>query len=125
MKLALSLLPDSELAAVGAAGRLARRAGLSAERSDEMTHALVEACINAREHGGGRDGPVRVEIAERDGDIHIRVSDRGCGFDRARRPSGRRGHGLAIIHALMDEVRIHSGPEGTIVSMVKHGRSES
>lgn len=125
IELALPFRPDSELAAVRAAGRLARRTGLPADRADEIAHALVEACLNAREHSGSSDGLVRVGIAELDGDIHIRVSDRGSGFDPALRPSGRRGHGLAIINALMDQVRIDSGPEGTIVSMVKQGRSES
>lgn len=60
-------------------------------------------------------------MAEAGGDVHVRVSDKGTGFDPAR--AERRG--LAIIDALMDEVRIDSGPRGTMVSMVKHGGPES
>ena len=34
-----------------AAGNLARELGMSSEKVDEMMHAVIEACINAREHG--------------------------------------------------------------------------
>lgn len=133
MELTLPFLPDSELAAVRAAGRLAGAIELSADKVDEMAHAIVEACINAREHSGSRDGLVRVDIAQSAGrggaGIRIRVRDRGDGFDPARafrRAAGGRGRGLAMIESLMDEIRIESGPLGTTVRMVKHaGRSTS
>jgi serine/threonine-protein kinase RsbW len=130
--LTLPLLPDSEVEAVRAAGRLAGEIGLSADKVDEMAHAIVEACINAREHSGSRDGLVRIDIAKCGAGgaaIRIRVSDCGGGFDPApasRRAAGRRGRGLAMIEALMDEISVESGPGGTNVLMVKYaGRSRS
>src|SRR5260370_24792304 len=58
MELTLPMVPDIEIAAARAVGNLAREMGMSSEHIDEMMHAVVEACINAREHSGCADNRI-------------------------------------------------------------------
>jgi serine/threonine-protein kinase RsbW len=138
MELTLPMVPDIEIAAARAAGNLARELGMSSDDIDEMAHAMIEACINAREHSGSEDKRIYVRIVGTSlGDgkprIDIWISDRGKGFDvteaRSRRQKlgavHKRGWGLQIIEAHMDEVGISTGPEGgTTIHMVKYGKTQ-
>jgi anti-sigma regulatory factor (Ser/Thr protein kinase) len=133
MELTLPMVPDIEIAAARAAGNLARELGMSSENIDEMAHAIIEACINAREHSGCTDQRIYLRFVgtfQTDGNprIDIWISDHGRGFDigeaRQRRqklgPSYKRGRGIQLMEAHMDEVEIHSGESGTTVHMVKY-----
>ena len=133
MELTLPMVPDIEIAAARAAGNMARELGMSAERIDEMAHAIIEACINAREHSGCADRRIYLRFVgtfQGDGNprIDVWISDHGQGFDpeeaRSRRvkvgPTYRRGRGIQLMQAHMDEVEISSGADGTTVHMVKY-----
>ena len=135
MELTLPMVPDIEIAAARAAGNLARELGMASESIDEMAHAMIEACINAREHSGSADRRIYVRITgtslgEGNSRIDIWISDHGKGFDlseaRSRRQSRgavhKRGWGLSIIEAHMDEVAISSSADGTTIHMVKYGK---
>lgn len=138
MELTLPMVPDIEIAAARAAGNLARELGMSSDDIDEMAHAMIEACINAREHSGSEDKRIYVRIlgtSPGDGNprIDIWISDRGKGFDlteaRSRRQKlgavHKRGWGLQIIEAHMDEVGITTSPDGgTTIHMVKYGKTQ-
>ncbi|HKR62604.1 MAG TPA: ATP-binding protein [Thermoanaerobaculia bacterium] len=137
MELTLPMVPDIEIAAARAAGNLARELGMSSESIDEMAHALIEACINAREHSGSVDRRIYVRIvgtsaAEGNSRIDIWITDHGKGFNlteaRSRRQNlgavHKRGWGLQIIEAHMDEVDIATAPDGgTTIHMVKFGKA--
>ncbi len=133
MELTLPMVPDIEIAAARAAGNLARELGMSSENIDEMAHAIIEACINAREHSGCSDQRIYLRFVgtfQSDGAprIDIWITDHGRGFDlgeaRNRRqklgPSYKRGRGIQLMEAHMDEVEIHSAESGTTVHMVKY-----
>jgi serine/threonine-protein kinase RsbW len=138
MELNLPMVPDIEIAAARAAGNLARELGMSSEKVDEMTHAIIEACINAREHSGCADNRMYLRfVGTTEGDgprIDIWITDHGKGFDqheaRVRRQklgtTHKRGWGLQIIEAHMDEVEITTSVHGTTIHMVKydHGKHE-
>lgn len=138
MELTLPMVPDIEIAAARAAGNLARELGMPSEAIDEMAHAMIEACINAREHSGSEDKRIYVRIVgtslgEGKPRIDIWISDRGKGFDvteaRSRRQklgvAHKRGWGLQIIEAHMDEVGITTSPDGgTTIHMVKYGKTQ-
>src|SRR6188472_1509421 len=108
MELTLPMVPDIEIAAARAAGNLARELGMSSESIDEMTHAIVEACINAREHSGCADNRIFLRFVgtSKDGGsrIDVWITDHGKGFDpdeaRSRRPTPgmphKRGRGLQL-----------------------------
>ncbi len=133
MDLTLPMVPDIEIAAARAGGNLARELGMSAAKIDEMTHAIIEACINAREHSGCADQRIYLRFRGSAGNgnprIDIWVSDHGRGFDqnearRRRQQQGvthKRGWGLQIIEAHMDEVDIVTSEDGTTIHMVKYG----
>ncbi len=86
---------------------------------------VTEALANAVLYGGsGGDKRVRVELRAEPGEIRVRVSDSGAGFDPAGVPDPRlpanisksTGRGIFIMRALMDEVA-YSG-EGSAVTLV-------
>lgn len=133
MELTLPMVEDIEIAAARALGNLARELGMSRKSIDEMMHAVIEACINAREHSGCADNRIYLRFigsAHGDGSrIDVWVTDHGRGFDpdeaRSRRPAPgeahKRGRGLQLIEAHMDEVDISTTRNGgTTIHMVKH-----
>jgi len=137
MELTLPMVPDIEIAAARAAGNLARELGMASESIDEMAHAMIEACINAREHSGSKDNRIYVKITgtslgEGNSRIDIWITDHGKGFNvteaRSRRQSlgavHKRGWGLQIIEAHMDEVSITTSADGTTIHMVKYGKND-
>ena len=93
--------------------------------ADDVELALAEACANVLTHSGPGDVyDVSITIGPETCDI--RVTDVGRGFDYAslnREMAGadaESGRGVALMHALMDQVRFTSEPErGTIVHLVK------
>ena len=137
MELTLPMVPDIEIAAARAAGNLAREHGMASESIDEMAHAMIEACINAREHSGSEDRRIYVRITgtslgEDNSRIDIWITDHGKGFEpgeaRSRRQKlgavHKRGWGLSIIEAHMDEVAISTNADGTTIHMVKYGKHD-
>ena len=133
MELTLPMVPDIETAAARAVGNLAREMRMSSEHVDEMMHAVIEACINAREHSGCADNRIYLRFlgtSQDDGSrIDIWVTDHGRGFDpeeaRSRRTAPgtphKRGRGLQLIELHMDEVDITPTKNGgTTIHMVKY-----
>jgi stage II sporulation protein AB (anti-sigma F factor) len=132
MELTLPMVDDIEIAAARAAGNLARELGMSSEKIDEMTHAIIEACINAREHSGCADNRIYLRFVGTSIEgprIEVWITDHGRGFDpgeaRSRRPAPgmahKRGRGLQLIEAHMDEVDITTqAGGGTTIHMVKY-----
>lgn len=127
----LPVVPNMELVAAKAVETLGRAMGMHQTRVEAASVAMVEACLNAMEHGGG---PIVVRLR---GENHaskpclvIEVEDRGRGFDPERAPqnspsrvlgcASKRGWGLTLIRELMDEVRIESAPGRTVVAMRKY-----
>ncbi|MFZ0390371.1 MAG: ATP-binding protein [Calditrichia bacterium] len=99
------------------------------EWQTEVRTALIEAVINAVEHSGSKSGKVEI-FFEVDADkLRIIVKDAGHGFDTAavkpvdfrekRRRRETRGWGLHLIREAMDTLNIESGPQGTLLKMVK------
>lgn len=134
LELTLPMVADIEIPAARAAGNFAREFGMSSERVDELVHAVIEACINAREHSGCADNRIYLRfvgtsLADGTPRIDIWVTDHGKGFDpneaRSRRPAPgmphKRGRGLQLIELHTDEVDISTSQGGgTTIHMVKH-----
>ena len=130
----LPVVPNVELVAAKAVETLGGALGMSQTQVEAASVAIVEACLNAIEHGGG---PVTVRLRDDDHAakpcLVIEVEDHGHGFDPAKAPknspsrvlgsASKRGWGLTLIRELMDDVQIQSKPGKTVVSMRKYVES--
>ena len=95
--------------------RWLHEAGATSDESFRVLVAASEACANAIRHPGGvRRGTFEV-TANRNGQIHISVTDQGRW--RANNGRGSGGRGLKLMEALIDDVQITKGPPKTIVSL--------
>ena len=109
----------AEPEALSAVRALLRRWLRHAEGTDqeiaEVTTACGEAATNAIEHAGSGGGVPFAISGSIDGrEIDIIVSDRGSWRD----PRGDdRGRGISLMQALMDEVEVTPGPDGTTVRL--------
>lgn len=87
---------------------------------DDLVLAASEAMNNVLEHASGLDFVVTVSV---DGDqAGVVVTDAGTGFATPRRPAmppadAVSHRGLALMHALVDRVRVTSTPAGTTVAL--------
>jgi serine/threonine-protein kinase RsbW len=127
----LPVVPNVELVAAKAVETIGGALGMPQTRIEASSVAIVEACLNAMEHGGGQ---VVVRMTTDDSDdipsLIIEVEDQGPGFDPAVVPRNsasrvhgcttKRGWGLTLIRELMDEVQIRSHPGRTLVRMRKY-----
>jgi serine/threonine-protein kinase RsbW len=99
--------------------------GVADECAEDIRLSLSEACTNVIAHASSEDEyEVRVRIDDEHCEITVRNT--GVGFDAAALtgvmpdPSSARGRGVAIMHAVMDNVDLTSGPSaGTIVHLVR------
>ena len=126
----LPVVPNVELVAAKAVETMGGALGMHRNRVEAASVAIVEACLNAMEHGGG---PMVVRLSSEVEDARqrllIEVEDHGGGFDpadgscanstRVLGCASKRGWGLTLIRELMDEVQIRSTPGMTLVRMWK------
>lgn len=133
VELTLPMVEDIELAVIKTAADLARTLGMGAVEIDEISHAIIEACINAREHACCADERIYLRFLggiSEDGraKLEVWIKDRGVGFDpskvKRREPGSseaprKRGWGLQIMRAHVDDLDIESGIDGTTIHMVK------
>ena len=122
-------MPSMELAASKTAQAVADYLNLDEEKTAEVTMALIEACINAFEHGKGLDNNVYIKFILKEDALIIEIKDKGKGFDSSDvevpeiekkiHSKRKRGWGLQLMRELMDEVEIDSGADGTTITMTK------
>jgi len=124
----VSFAPESDqLASVRAQLRgWLRSCDVGARIAQDVLVAAGEAIANAIEHGHRyRPGEqVRLRAVSTANQLRVTVTDRGRW--RATPPGDRslRGHGIALMRALMQQVTIEPGPSGTTVDLylrISHG----
>ena len=109
-------------------GAAMEEVGVVAEDAEAVKLALTEACANVIDHSGPGD-VYDLAVTVGPTACHIRVVDVGRGFDHEAlspgmaTPDAEHGRGVALMQALVDQVRFESEPEqGTIVHLVKRLR---
>ena len=128
--LTIPMLQNFELAATRVAEALAEVMAFDEEKRDEVSMALLEACINSFEHSRSEDRKVYIRFFAEDEQLKIVIRDFGGGFDpnRVEKPEieekmhpgvRKRGWGLKLMESLMDSVDIQSSEHGTTVTMIK------
>lgn len=131
-----SRLPDVELVGRATRALCAAAPGL-AELAGDVELCVVEAVTNAIEHacGGRSDAEVRVGLCFSPAGVEITVADTGPGMPAPRLVDARRnvldfdpedvealperGLGLAIMRAIMDEVRYERGGGHNVLRLRK------
>lgn len=111
--LALESRPESVGVVRHAACDLARDAGADEATVGQVALAVSEACGNAVVHAypPGELGPLTFEASAAEGELSVRVADRGRGL--APRPdSPGLGLGLPLMSRLATALRIEPGPGG-------------
>ena len=129
VELTLPVMQDMELAATKTAEVIAKRMDLDGEKTDEISMALIEACINAFEHSKSKDNIFIQYIIDPE-KLIIKVGDKGIGFDaevvaipkivEKLNSDNKRGWGLQLMKELMDTVEFQSNKDGTTVTMTKN-----
>jgi anti-sigma regulatory factor (Ser/Thr protein kinase) len=100
----------------------AARFGLEQCERYELTFAVNEAVSNAIEHGRpSPKGTIRLQVAEEDGALVFEVEDHGTFAPGPPAVDGlsKRGRGLALMAATMDEVDVRRTESGTVVRLCK------
>jgi anti-sigma regulatory factor (Ser/Thr protein kinase) len=98
-------------------GRWLRVAGANEDELFDIALSASEAAANAIEHAyGGREATFAIRC-ERD-DRQVTITVRDIGRWRTARPPGG-GRGLEIMRSLLDDVKVSSDEEGTVVTMTK------
>jgi len=129
VELKLPVLKNMELVATNTSEVVSKHMDLSEEQSDEISMALIEACINAFEHSETKN-EIYIHFMISDNELTIKVIDKGKGFDASKikipeienkinTKERKRGWGLMLIKELMDSVDFESDHTGTTLTMVK------
>ena len=95
------------------------RCGLGSRMTQDVLVAAGEACANAIEHGH-RDIPgtgIRLQAEATVTRLRVTVTDSGSWRAARPAPDPLRGHGIALMRALMEHVTIEAGAAGTTVNM--------
>ena len=101
------------------------------EEAEDVALATQEALKNVIQHACPADNSMHLECRADSDHMVIEISDRGTGFDVSRvlgnpvPPMASHGRGIQMIRGLMDDVRIISDEEGTLVHMEKRQGSAS
>jgi anti-sigma regulatory factor (Ser/Thr protein kinase) len=111
--LTFPIAPEMELKAIQNAEAVGALMELDRDQIDEITIALIEACLNISDHSHNGDGLVYIHFGINPEELIIRVSD------PQRLQFKPRGWGPTILREFMDEVKIDCGANGTTITMVK------
>jgi len=127
-ELVIPIEDDAELIAARTVEQIAQTADFDAEAVNQIKTALIEACLNAAEHSDSPDRRIYQKFTLTEDALVITVSNKGNRFapvqEKASVPvlGGKRGRGLQIIRALMDDVHFETTDDGASLVMSKYLR---
>jgi len=111
------------------ANTIRRYRGDRQELAYQVNLVLTEAMSNAILHApmnSGESHQIHINIAIISDNLHIKVYDRGQGFDPATLPSPdfkgleEGGRGIFIIQSIMDSVTCRKDNDGHVIEMIKY-----
>jgi serine/threonine-protein kinase RsbW len=130
VRLSFPARPDYLLLARLALSGLARSLPVDADALADLKLAVTEACGNVVRHAyeDGADGAVSIALVVEHDHLRMVVEDQGVGIDRrvargtARVEIPESGMGMSIMRAVVDELEIGAGSDGTgtVVQMRKY-----
>ena len=134
VELKLPIIENMELVATQTAEVVSKHMKLETDKTNEISLALIEACINAFEHSETKS-EVYIHFIISEENLTIKVIDKGKGFDSSKisipnienkigTDEKKRGWGIMLIKELMDSVNYESNEEGTILTMIKNKETD-
>lgn len=120
---------ESELVVAQCLEQIGKNLQLNEDAVGQMQIAVIEACINAIEHGKGADDNIRILVSV-DGDrLTVSIESAGPEFivretgepctDQGAEKASNRGWGLKLMKRFADEVTFEKVPGGTRTVLVK------
>lgn len=125
----LPMTREAELVAAQGLEQIGKNLNINPEAIGQMQIALIEACINAIEHGRGMDDKVYVSVAVDEDRLKVSVESAGQEFilqetgepfrDQGASKAAGRGWGLKLIKRFVDQVTFEKTTYGTKIVLVK------
>ncbi len=131
-EIALPRLKESELVAARCFEQMGKNLHISEDMIGQIQMALIEACINAIEHGDGEDGNIHLVLSFMKDRVEVSVESPGrefivretgepfTGQEHAETPG--RGWGIKLMKRFADSVRFEKTDRGTRVILIKNIR---
>ncbi len=127
--MSLPMVKEAELIAAQGLEQIGKNLNLNLETIGQLQIAVIEACINAIEHGRGNDDNVYVSITVDDEQMEVSVESAGMEFiiqetgepfrDQEAVKTGGRGWGIKLMKRFVDQVRFEKTALGTKIVLVK------
>jgi anti-sigma regulatory factor (Ser/Thr protein kinase) len=131
-EMVLPAMKDTELVAAQCLEQIGKNIGVSQEAIGQLQMALIEACINAMQYGGGEKKKifVRIDLVENRLAISVESFGRGVALQEDDETSANardggnadRRWGMKLMKNFVDEVRFEKTAQGTRVVLIKNLR---
>jgi anti-sigma regulatory factor (Ser/Thr protein kinase) len=125
----LPISRDAELIVAQSLEQFGKNLNINEDAIGQLQIAVIEACINAMEHGRGMDDKVYISIAAEDDHLEVSVESAGQEFiiqetgepyrnQESTKTTGR-GWGLKLIKRFVDHVKFEKTKYGTKIILFK------
>jgi anti-sigma regulatory factor (Ser/Thr protein kinase) len=128
-ELALPMVKEAELVAAHCLEQIGKNLGMHPDAIGQLQIAVIEACINAMEHGKGTGKKVRIGVIAAAGRLEVSIESDGREFvaretgepvvDREQAKTSGRGWGIKLMKRFADEVRFEKTARGTRTILIK------
>ena len=125
----LPMASEAELIVAQSLEQIGKNLNLYPDAIGQLQIAVIEACINAIEHGRGTDDKVYVSVAIDEGQIEVSVESAGQEFiiqetgepyrDHEAENKAGRGWGIKLMKRFVDQVKFEKTTYGTKIVLVK------
>jgi anti-sigma regulatory factor (Ser/Thr protein kinase) len=125
----LPIAKDAELIIAQSLEQIGKNLNINQEAIGQLQIAVIEACINAIEHGRGTDDKVYVSIAAEEDHLEVSVESAGQEFivqetgepyrDLETGKAKGRGWGIKLIKRFVDDVKFEKTTYGTKIVLIK------
>ncbi len=125
----LPVARDAELIVAQSLEQIGKNLNINQEAIGQLQIAVIEACINAIEHGRGMDDKVYVSVVAEEDHLEVSVESAGQEFiiqetgepyrDQEAAKTAGRGWGIKLIKRFVDNVRFEKTTYGTKIVLLK------
>ena len=128
-EMTLPMAREAELIVAQSLEQIGKNLNLNQDSVGQLQIAVIEACINAIEHGRGMDDKVYVSVAVDEDQMEVSVESAGQEFiiqetgepyrDHEAEKKAGRGWGIKLIKRFVDHVKFEKTAYGTKIVLVK------